>query len=102
MSIFNNADILDTLPYGMYITADGTETLFDRSYIPMYSRDTNGDNVRPVEGLIENIVKHVWFYDDKNTPDISPEARDRSEKALAAFVIGDAVNDYVINERSEA
>ena len=55
-----------------------------------------------MEGLIENIVKHVWFYDDKNTPDISPEARDRSEKALAAFVIGDAVNDYVINERSEA
>jgi hypothetical protein len=98
----NQVELKDVLPYGMYITADGTEVLFDRHYEPMYARDAKGDNVQRASGFVENVVKQVWFYDDKHSLMNSSEARLRSEKALVSFVIGDAVNDYVINEKEAA
>jgi len=98
----NQVELKDVLPYGMYITADGTEVLFDRHYEPMYARDANGDNVQRASGFVENVVKQVWFYNDTNSLMNSSEARLRSEKALVSFVIGDAINDYVINEKEAA
>ena len=98
----NQVELKDVLPYGMYITADGTEVLFDRHYDPMYARDAKGDNVQRASGFVENVVKQVWFYNDTNSLMNSSEARLRSEKALVSFVIGDAINDYVINEKEAA
>ena len=98
----NQVELKDVLPYGMYITADGTEVLFDRHYEPMYARDANGDNVQRASGFVENVVKQVWFYNDTNSLMNSSEARLRSEKALVSFVIGDAVNDCVIHEKEAA
>jgi len=98
----NQVDLYDVLPYGMYITADGTEILFDRHYDPMYARDAKGDNVQRASGFVENVVKQVWFYNDKHSLMNSSEARLRSEKALVLFVIGDAVNDCVVHEKEAA
>ena len=99
----NKVDLYDILPYGMFITADGTEILFDRHYSPMYARDADGDNARRAKkGFVKNVVKQVWFYNDKHSLMNSDKALSRSEKALIAFVIGEAVNDYVINEKEAA
>jgi hypothetical protein len=89
------------LPYGAYIGADGTETLFDRSYAPMLQRDDDGKNLRKGTGWIEH-TKQVWFYDDYCSPhyivDANKDAYYRCMNALAAFIEGKPITPYVYKE----
>jgi hypothetical protein len=52
----------DTLPYGMYICADGREVLFDRGYRPLWSRRPGGEiePADPHEWI--HFKRQIWFY----------------------------------------
>ena len=83
------------LPYGVYIGADGTETLFDRNYTPLYTRDPDGKNVRRASGWIEH-TKQRWFYDDRCTPKHNKKSAQRCQAAMTAFVHGKPITSYLV------
>jgi hypothetical protein len=89
------------LPYGAYIGADGTETLFDRSYAPIIARDANGNNLQRAHGWITH-TKQIWFYDDSCSPHHSSAANtaayQRCLEALNAFIKGESLKPYVYSE----
>jgi hypothetical protein len=58
----------DVLPYGQWITADGTKFLFDRWYCALWERSPDGVTVPAKNIWVENIEKEFWFFDDSCTP----------------------------------
>lgn len=100
--------VKDSIPYGAYIRADGSQVLFERSYDPMLQRDADGTNCRPASGWIEHVTAR-FFYDDHDSPrrlkfgglDERSSARSklayyRSASALVAFEAGLPITPYFI------
>ena len=89
------------LPYGAYIGADGTETLFDRGYSPMLARNADGGNLRKGSGWI-TFEKQVWFYDDGCSPhnpgQADQDAYYRCASALHAFLNGKPLAPYIFSD----
>ena len=81
------------LPYGVFIAADGAETLFDRSYNPIYTRDPDGKNARRASGWVEH-VSQKWFYDDRCPPWQNIKSARKCQDAVEAFVRGKPISSY--------
>jgi len=87
-------------PYGAYITKDGEEVLFDRSYSPMLRRDKDKTNVRKASGWIDHVAQ-VWFYEDTNSPrgprrlKRTKDTISRCDMVLGAFNAGESIAPYV-------
>jgi len=94
----------DELPYGAYIKPNGSEVLFNRSYIPMLERDKYGKNVQKASGWVEHSAQ-IWFYSDDcspHDPDFANiEAYERCVAAKAAFINGQPVTPYIYRDNEE-
>jgi len=87
--------LASVLPYGVYVHADGTETLFDRSYQPIATRTPDRLQIKPTNGFID-FAWQAWFFDDGNPPWSSQEsAADsmrRCQQAMFNFMRGAPLN----------
>lgn len=94
------------LPYGVYIGADGRQTLYNRKYQPMFTRASVNDLPIPCDP--NEWIQHVgqaWFFDDGNSPfHTGKKHRDsqrRCENVLIAFENQEPIDQYYINMRGE-
>lgn len=78
-----------TLPYGLWVCADGREVLFNRDYAPLWQRVGGVVLVADPEEWV-SWRSQVWFYDDGQTEKHAALCR-RLEKIFAAFCAGQDV-----------
>lgn len=87
----------DRSPYGVWLTADGRELLFDRRYRPLLERQPGrpATAADPLE-WVAAIVEERWLYSDADSPKSAAPgaaaARRRCAAALAAFEAGDPLD----------
>jgi hypothetical protein len=85
------------LPYGAYTTAAGELVLHDRRYRPLYRRARDGTVERDaLTRWVDDVVAHVWFYDDRCTP------RTNRETLRRILAIRDRWELSVITGRAES
>jgi hypothetical protein len=75
------------LPYGCWITRDGTAVLFDRDYAPLWSRAPGAASPTSMTGSewVANIVSESWLYTDTDPPWLDPLTRQRCMQVLKDF-----------------
>jgi hypothetical protein len=100
LSVKKQTELRETLPYGVYIGSDGRETLFNRSYQPMFTRATVNEAPQPCK-------PHTWikfkdqafFFNDGNSPFYddnkkNKDSRKRCESVLIAFHHGESIERF--------
>jgi hypothetical protein len=100
------AELRERLPYGVYVGADGRETLYNRKYQPMMTRASVNDLPTPCKP--DEWIQHVgqaWFFHDGNSPfHAGKKHRDsqrRCENVLISFDNQESINQYFQNMRGE-
>jgi hypothetical protein len=75
------------LPYGCWITQDGTAILFCRDYCPLWRRAPGATSPTPCTGSerVVNIVSERFLFSDRDPPWIYPLTRARCLQALRDF-----------------
>lgn len=96
------------LPYGIWDRADGSQVLFDRTYVPQLERDADGGNVRISQPAWVKWAKQRWFWGSgpqafpsvRKLPATS-KARQHGEAVVAAFVAGESIDPFVLDPTPE-
>lgn len=58
-----------TFPYGKWTTTDGTQVLFNRSYNPIWKKDSDGTLTEITEyWFVPNIESSEYYYNDWCAP----------------------------------
>jgi hypothetical protein len=75
------------LPYGAWVTQDGTVVLFDRDYCPLHRRSPGATSPTALTGSewVVNIVSETFLYTDRDAPWVDPLTRQRCVQALRDF-----------------
>jgi hypothetical protein len=75
------------LPYGAWVTRDGTVVLFDRDYCPLHRRAPGAASPTAMTGSewVRDIVSETFLYNDQNSPSVDPLTRARCLQALKDF-----------------
>ncbi len=80
-----------SLPYGRYLTRDGSSVLFNRDYEPLVRMDSNGGReLCNPEEWVENLIGQEYFYQDDCTPCLAPRRVPRLAEILNGASIGEA------------
>ena len=96
-------ELRSRLPYGVFISSDGRETLINRSYEPMFTRasvnDTQPQKCKPTL-WVHDIVDEVFFFDDWCSPFYADnkkhrQSRKRCEDALEHFFSGKSIEPFI-------
>ena len=83
-----------TLPYGVWVTQQGTEILFNRNYQPMWVKNPSGQITEADPNWwVPNIVKQEWYYDD-NCPPYGDGRKAETKNSLKRVV--EALNNFGI------
>jgi hypothetical protein len=83
-----------SVPYGVWVIADGREVLFNRLYQPIWQRRP-GRVVEPIEPQWIDWVSERWFYGDGNAPRVNPSMRRTMDNVLIRFRCGEDVTSYL-------
>jgi hypothetical protein len=99
-------ELRERLPYGVYVGADGRETLYNRKYQPMLTRASVNDYPMPLSRDTRiRYVGQAWFYHDGNSPfHVGKEhkaTRQRCENVLISFNNQEPINQYFQNMEGE-
>lgn len=94
-------ELRETLPYGVYIGADGRETLFNRSYQPMFTRGSINEMPTPCDP--NTWIEHKeqgFFFNDWNSPFYDEnkrhkESRKRCESVMIAFNHCEPIQQFI-------
>jgi hypothetical protein len=70
------------LPYGAYVSADGSATLFDRRYRPIARRNRGGTVTRVPPDERIHFTGQIWLYRDGTRPLINRATRACCERVL--------------------
>jgi hypothetical protein len=75
------------LPYGAYVSADGSATLFDRRYRPIARLARGGTVTRVPPDERIHFTGQIWLYRDGTHPLINHATRRRCETVLRCWNI---------------
>lgn len=99
-------ELRERLPYGVYVGADGRQTLHNRKYQPMMTRASVND--LPTDCNPDERIPHVaqaWFFYDGDSPfyvgKVNRDAQRRCENVLIAFENQEPIDQYYVNMRGE-
>jgi hypothetical protein len=74
------------LPYGIWGELDGSTTLFNRDYQPLWRRRPDGTVTRADER--PHWVEQNWFFNDSNPPWVNKKTLKLCEDILHEFGVG--------------